>query len=74
TLWVRLAHLQTATLQVAQWLKGRPEVDKVLHPALPDCPGHELWRRDFSGSTSVFSVVFNPELSGEALLDFIDRL
>lgn len=74
TLFVRLAHLQTATLQVAQWLKTRPEVALVLHPALPDCPGHALWQRDFSGSTSVFSVVFGEDLAGEALLDFIDRL
>ncbi|NVZ51303.1 cystathionine beta-lyase [Pseudomonas sp. B6002] len=74
TLWVRLAHLQTSTLQVAQWLKTRPEVERVLHPAFPDCPGHALWLRDFTGSTSVFSVVFRPTLAGEALLDFIDRL
>lgn len=74
TLWVRLAQLQTSTLQVAHWLKARPEVERVLHPALPDCPGHALWLRDFTGSTSVFSVVFRPVLSGEALLDFIDRL
>lgn len=74
TLWVRLAHLEAATLQVARWLKARPEVDAVLHPALPDCPGHALWQRDFTGSSSVFSVVFAPGLSGEPLLDFIDHL
>ncbi|MCS4251590.1 cystathionine beta-lyase [Pseudomonas sp. BIGb0164] len=74
TLWVRLAQLQASTLQVAHWLKARPEVERVLHPALPDCPGHGVWLRDFTGSTSVFSVVFRPTLSGEALLDFIDRL
>lgn len=74
TLWVRLAHLQDATLEVARWLKTRPEVETVLHPAFPECPGHALWKRDFTGSSSVFSVVFTRALSGEPLLDFIDRL
>ncbi|KAF1030103.1 MAG: Cystathionine beta-lyase MetC [Pseudomonas sp.] len=74
TLWVRLAYLQDATLAVARWLKTRPEVHAVLHPALPDCPGHEVWKRDFTGSSSVFSVVFTEAFSGEVLLDFIDRL
>ncbi|NVZ24049.1 cystathionine beta-lyase [Pseudomonas gingeri] len=74
TLAVRLTHLEQATLAVARWLGTRPEVERVLHPALPDCPGHELWKRDFSGSSSVFSVVFNEAFSGERLLDFIDQL
>ena len=74
TLWVRLEHLQKSTLHIAQWLKTRPEVERVLHPALPDCPGHELWKRDFTGSSSVFSVVFATQMAGDLLLDFIDRL
>jgi cysteine-S-conjugate beta-lyase len=74
TLGVRLDHLEKATLAVAQWLQARPDVAQVLHPALPSCPGHEVWHRDFTGSASVFSVVFAQPWSGDALLDFIDRL
>ena len=46
----------------------------MLHPALPSCPGHDLWRRDFTGSASVFSVVFQPAYSREAVTAFVDRL
>ncbi len=74
TLGVRLDHLEKSTLVVAQWLQARPEVAQVLHPALPTCPGHDVWRRDFTGSASVFSVVFAESWSGDALMDFIDRL
>jgi len=45
-----------------------------LHPALPSCPGHELWKRDFTGSTSIFSVVFKEGIREEAILAFIDGL
>ena len=59
---------------VANWLKARPEVSAVLHPALPDCPGHETWQRDFSGAGGLFSVVFDARYS-EAMTDrFIDSL
>jgi cystathionine beta-lyase len=58
TLGVRLAALEAATLRVAGWLRARPEVALVLHPAFSDCPGHDIWRRDFTGSASVFSIVF----------------
>lgn len=74
TLGVRLDHLEKSTLAVAQWLQARPEVAQVLHPALPTCPGHGVWRRDFTGSASVFSVVFADPWRGDALMDFIDRL
>src|SRR6185369_4313327 len=57
TLDVRLARHQENGLKVAHWLKAQPQVARVLHPALPDCPGHELWRRDFSGATGLFSFV-----------------
>ena len=60
TMGLRLAHLEQATLKIARWLAARPEVETVLHPALPDCPGHEIWKRDFTGSASVFSFVFRP--------------
>jgi cystathionine beta-lyase len=74
TLAVRLRALETSTLAVARWLADRPEIERVLHPALPSCPGHEIWRRDFTGSTSVFSIVFHPRYTREQLLAFIDEL
>jgi cysteine-S-conjugate beta-lyase len=57
TLDVRLRRHEENGLKVAHWLKAQPQVARVLHPALPDCPGHELWRRDFSGATGLFSFV-----------------
>ena len=47
-----------SALKVAHWLKERPEVGLVLHPALPDCPGHEQWKRDYKGSSGLFSFEF----------------
>ena len=44
---------------IAQWLATRPEVAQVLHPALPDCPGHDSWARDFHGATGLFSIVMD---------------
>jgi cystathionine beta-lyase len=57
TLGVRLRHQAQSALDVARWLQGRPEVARVLFPALPDDPGHALWRRDFQGASSLFGVV-----------------
>jgi cystathionine beta-lyase len=45
---------------VAAWLKTRPEVSRVLHPAFEDCPGHAHWKRDFTGAGGLFSVLFDP--------------
>jgi cysteine-S-conjugate beta-lyase len=59
TLHVRLERHQASALKVAQWLKEQPQVARVLHPALPDCPGHESWRRDFKGATGLFSFVLD---------------
>jgi cystathionine beta-lyase len=74
TLAVRLDALEKSTLTVARWLADRPEIERVLHPALPSCPGHDLWRRDFTGSTSVFSIVFRERYSKEQILRFVDEL
>lgn len=57
TLAVRLRHHERSALQVAEWLATRPEVERVLHPALPKDPGHALWKRDFLGSSSLFGVL-----------------
>src|SRR5205807_6586620 len=74
TMAVRLNALQESALVIARWLVERPEVELVLHPALPSCPGHELWKRDFTGSSGLFSVVFKPQYSKEQVLEFIDAL
>ena len=74
TLAVRLDALETSTLAVAKWLDAQPCVERVLHPALPSCPGHEIWARDFGGSASVFSFVFTSEVSAAEVIRFIDAL
>jgi cystathionine beta-lyase len=60
TLAVRLARHQKSGLQVARWLAARPEVLRVLHPALESDPGHAVWRRDFTGASGLFSLVLKP--------------
>jgi cysteine-S-conjugate beta-lyase len=74
TLGVRLAAIETSALAVAQWLAARPEVERVLHPALESCPGHEFWKRDFLGSSGVFSIVFKPGPTQEQVFAFVDSL
>ena len=74
TLGVRLEQLERGTLEVARWLAARPEVATVLHPAFPDCPGHDFWRRDFTGSASIFSIVFDRSLDEADVARFVDAL
>jgi cystathionine beta-lyase len=74
TLGVRLDALETSTLQIANWLAKHPLIEKVLHPALPSCPGHKIWKRDFSGSSSVFSFVFKNYISVAHAETFINSL
>ena len=71
TLSVRLARHQETGLTLAKWFQKRTEVERVLHPGLPGDPGHELWLRDFTGSTGLFGVVFKP-CSRAALVAMID--
>jgi cystathionine beta-lyase len=73
TLHVRLERHQENGLAVARWLKSRPEIARVLHPALPDCPGHEIWARDFRGASGLFGIVMKSGDAGDAAA-FIDRL
>ena len=56
TLGLRLQRHQENGLKVARWLKDQPQVARVLHPALPDCPGHEFWARDFKGASGLFTL------------------
>ncbi|MDQ2802050.1 MAG: cystathionine beta-lyase [Pseudomonadota bacterium] len=74
TLGVRLAAQMEAGLTVARWLERRPEVARVLHPALPGAPGHELWARDFTGACSLFGVEFTPEVTVKATDAFVEAL
>ncbi len=60
--------------RVAAWLKTRPEVAKVLHPAFADCPGHEHWKRDFHGAGGLFSVLFDARYSEQQTDRFVDAL
>ena len=74
TLAVRLRQLEENTLAVAGWLREQPEIGAVLHPAFPDCPGHDTWARDFTGSASVFSFVFEPSIQPDAIVRLFDEL
>jgi cystathionine beta-lyase len=72
TMEVRLGQHEAGALRIARWLQARDDVGLVLHPALPDCPGHEHWKRDFTGSSGLFSF----ELKGDAArrAAFVDAL
>ena len=73
TMGVRLAQHHQAGMKVAHWLAERPEIACVLHPALESCPGHALWRRDFSGASGLFSIVFKP-VAQTAVNAFLNEL
>lgn len=73
TLSARLKRQMAAGIEVAGWLETQPEVARVLHPALESHPDHALWKRDFKGATSLFSVVMNPGPK-EAFAAFLDGL
>ena len=74
TLGIRLERQMASALAVARWLETRPEVSRVLHPALPSCPGHEFWARDFTGACSLFGVVFDPRYTQAAVHAMTDSL
>lgn len=74
TMGVRLTLLERSTLEIARWLAEQPGVASVFHPALPSCPGHELWKRDFKGSTSVFSILFTADFTARQVESFVDAL
>ncbi|HLG85154.1 MAG TPA: cystathionine beta-lyase [Bradyrhizobium sp.] len=77
TLAVRLAQHYRSGLDMARWLQSRPEVIRVLHPALESDPGHAIWKRDFTGASGLFSIVLRPKSgsSSQAAVDaFLDAL
>jgi cystathionine beta-lyase len=73
TMGVRLKQHERAALEVARWLEARPEVTRVLHPALPSCPGHDVFARDFLGSSGLFGFVMRP-CSERALAAMVDHM
>ena len=74
TLRMRFAAHDAGARKVASWLKQRPEISRVLHPAFPDCPGHETWKRDFTGAGGLFSVLFDPGYTEAQTDRFVDAL
>jgi cystathionine beta-lyase len=74
TMGVRLRHHEKSGIHIANWLKTRPEVDKVLHPALPDCPGHENWKKHFKGASGLFSFTLRDGYSKNALAAMLDGM
>ena len=73
TMAVRLARHQESALAIARWLAARPEVATVLHPALPSCPGHELFARDFAGASGLFAFALREGIESSRAA-FIDAL
>ena len=73
TLAVRLKQHEESSIKVAQWLAQQPQVKAVYHPALPSCPGHEFFKRDFIGSSGLFSFELKQKLTKEQLADFMDH-
>lgn len=74
TMKLRFEAHDAGARKVAAWLKARPEISRVLHPAFEDCPGHLNWKRDFTGAGGLFSVVFNERYSEAQTDRFVDSL
>jgi cystathionine beta-lyase len=74
TMELRLREAEKQGLEMARWLAARPEVKEVLHPALPSHRGHDIWKRDFLGSSGLFSIILHPapEHAVDALLDSLE--
>jgi cysteine-S-conjugate beta-lyase len=73
TMPLRLREAEKRALAMAEWFAGRPEVARVLHPAFPSCPGHDHWKRDFKGSSGLFSIILKPA-SKPAVAAMLDGL
>ena len=74
TMLTRLQAHEAAALRIAGWLRERPEVKRVLHPAFPECPGHEFWKRDFTGSSGLFSFLVHERYAAASVDAMIDGL
>jgi cysteine-S-conjugate beta-lyase len=71
---LRMDHCSKVALELATWLEGRPEVSKVLYPALESDDGHKLWKRDFTGAAGIFTIVLDRKYSNESLARMVDKL
>ncbi len=74
TLELRLKEHERSALEIAHWLKSLDIIDTVIHPALPEHPQHEIWKRDFSGSTGIFSFIFKKDYATETIAKFVNTL
>ena len=74
TMKLRFDAHDAAARKIAAWLQQRPEIAQVLHPALEGCPGHAIWKRDFTGAAGLFSVLFDPAYTEAQTDRFIDSL
>jgi cystathionine beta-lyase len=74
SLVARLDVHQNSGIEVASWLQQRSEIAEMRHPALPGSPGHEFWKRDFTGASGLFSVVFNAAVDPIKVDAMVDRL
>lgn len=73
TLGVRLRQHHESSLKIAEWLAQHPQVERVNHPALPGSKGHEFWKRDFTGSSGLFSFVLKKHLTPDELANYLDN-
>ncbi|MCA1923293.1 cystathionine beta-lyase [Buttiauxella noackiae] len=73
TLGVRLRQHHESSLKIAEWLAQHPQVERVNHPALPGSKGHEFWKRDFTGSSGLFSFVLKNRLNNEQYQHYLDN-
>lgn len=71
---LRMDHCFKSALELASWLEGRPEVEKVFYPALESDAGHKLWKRDFTGAAGLFTIVLDRKYSNESLARMVDKL
>ncbi len=71
---LRMDHCFESAIEIAKWLEQRPEVEKVLFPALPSNEGYEIWKRDFTGAAGLFSIILDKKYSNESLAKMVDNL
>ncbi len=71
---IRMDHCFKSALELAQWLEARPEVEKVLYPALESDESHKLWKRDFTGAAGLFTIILDRKYSNESLARMVDKL
>ncbi len=74
TLGVRLDALERSSLRIAEWFAGQPDVQRLLHPALPSCEGHDVWKRDFTGAAGIFSAVLKADLTQQQVNNLVNHL